>query len=75
MAGQTAERTGVEDERYDLVSVLYHTLQEAEILTTYIDDARQAGDQEVADFLQNVQEQDRERAEQAKRLLAGRIAG
>jgi hypothetical protein len=64
----------MENERYDLVSVLYHTLQEAETLTSYIEDARRSGDRELAAFLENVQEQDRERAEQAKRMLAGRLS-
>lgn len=71
----TAEtRTGVRDETYDLVSLLYHSLQEGKTLTTYIDDTRQAGDAELVSFLEEVQEQDRERAQKAKSLLADRIS-
>jgi hypothetical protein len=40
--------TGVRDEHYNLVSILYHTLQGAETYDTYISDAEGAGDQELA---------------------------
>jgi hypothetical protein len=66
-------RTGARDETYDLVSLLYHTLQEGETLSTYIDDTRKVGDDELAAFLEDVQQQDRERAQRAKRLLAQRL--
>ncbi|WP_175409765.1 hypothetical protein [Streptomyces sp. TRM64462] len=69
----TESRTGTRDDTYDLVSLLYHTLQEGETLTTYIDDTRRAGDEELAAFLEQVQEQDRERARKAKSLLADRL--
>ena len=65
--------TGTPDEHYDLVSVLYHALQGAQTDQQYIDDARKAGDEELADFLQEVQQQDRQRAERAKQLLASRV--
>ncbi|MBW3547296.1 MAG: hypothetical protein KY452_04045 [Actinobacteria bacterium] len=65
--------TGTRDEHYNLVSVLYHTLQEGETIERYIDDARQAGDDELAGFFQEVQEQDRQRAERAKKLLTERV--
>lgn len=51
--------TGTRDEHYDLISVLYHTMQEAETLQTYIDDARSAGDNDLAGFFEEVQQQDR----------------
>ena len=39
----TAEQmTGVKDEHYDLVSILYHALQGAETYQTYINDADRA---------------------------------
>jgi hypothetical protein len=65
--------TGTPDELYDLVSVLYHTLQGGETSQRYIDDARRAGDDELASFLEQVQVEDRDRAESAKRLLAARL--
>jgi hypothetical protein len=65
--------TGTPDEQYDLVSVLYHALQGGETSQAYIDDARTAGDDELATFLEQVQAEDRDRAERAKRLLAARL--
>jgi hypothetical protein len=44
--------TGTRDEHYNLVSVLYHTLQEGETIERYISDARQAGDDELVRFFQ-----------------------
>jgi ABC-type proline/glycine betaine transport system substrate-binding protein len=70
---RTERAAGTRDEVYDIVSVLYHTLQEAETLQAYIDDARSKGDEDAATFLEEVQQQDRERAERAKRILAGKI--
>ena len=61
--------TGTKDEQYNLISVLYHTLQGAETYEQYIQDAQQAGDQELVQFLREVQAEDRRRAERAKELL------
>lgn len=70
----TAEHaTQTRDEHYNLTSVLYHTLQEAETIERYIEDARQANDDEAADFFREVQESDRQRAERAKQLLSTRL--
>lgn len=70
-----AERvTGARDEHYDLISVLYHTMQEAETLQTYIDDARSAGDNDLAGFFEEVQQQDRQRTERAKQLLGRKLS-
>jgi 4-diphosphocytidyl-2C-methyl-D-erythritol kinase len=66
--------TGARDEHYNLVSVLYHTLQQADTIERYISDARQVGDDELAGFFQEVQEQDGQRAERAKKLLTERVA-
>lgn len=65
---------GTRDERFNLVSVLYHALQAAETSQDYINDARQGGDDELARFLEEVQNQDRQRAEQARKLLADRFS-
>ena len=65
--------TGTKDEQYNLISVLYHTLQGAETYEQYIQDAQQAGDQELVQFLREVQAEDRRRAERAKELLRQRL--
>ena len=65
--------TGVRDPHYNLVSVLYHTLQEADLLDRYIQDAEQAGDQELAGYFREVQQSDRDRAVRAKDFLKQRL--
>lgn len=55
------------------MSVLYHTLEEADTIQKYLDDARKAGDDELVSFFENVQSEDRQRSERAKHLLSGRI--
>ena len=65
--------TGVRDEHYNLVSILYHALQGAETYDTYISDAEGAGDQELAQSLREVQEEERRRAARAKELLGRKL--
>lgn len=65
--------TGTPDHHYDLISVLYHALQGGETSQLYIDDARKAGDEELAAFFEQVQAEDRNRAERGKQLLAARV--
>ncbi len=65
--------TGVKDEHYNLVSILYHALQGAETYNTYIRDAEGASDQELAQFFRQVQEEERQRAARAKELLGRRL--
>lgn len=62
--------TGTQDPTYDVVSVLYHTLQGAETYEQYIRDAEQSGDQDLVHFFRDVQQQDKQRGDRAKALLA-----
>jgi hypothetical protein len=62
-----------EDHVYGLVSVLYHALQGAETYERYIDDAEQAGDDELVRFFEQCRDQENDRAMRAKRLLVDRI--
>lgn len=59
------------DHEYALVSVLYHALQGAQACEQYIDDADDAGDEELARFFQECRDEQRARATRAKQLLAG----
>jgi len=61
--------TGVSDIVYNLTSVLYHAAQGGTVYAKYIEDAEQEGDQELAEFFRQVQQQDAERAQKAKALL------
>jgi rubrerythrin len=65
--------TGVRDEHYNLVSILYHALQGAETYDTYISDAESAGDQELAQSFRQVQEEEHRRAARAKELLGRKL--
>jgi len=66
-----ANSTGTRDTIYNLISVLYHALQGAE---TYEQYARNAGgDQDLANFFREVQQQEQQRADRAKQLLAQRL--
>ena len=71
--GQGQSSTGARDEQYDVVSVLYHALKGAETVSRYIDDAREAEDEELVDFLTETKDEYAARAEKAKRILASRL--
>ncbi len=64
--------TGTKDKNYNLTSVLYHALQGGENYDSYISDAE--GDDELVDFFKDVQEEEKNRAQRAKKLLADRLS-
>ena len=63
-----ADNTGTNNSTYNLVSVLYHALQGADLYEQYAGDA--GGDQDLAGFFRDIQQQEKQRAERAKQLLA-----
>ena len=66
---QERQQTTTSDVYYDLVSVLYHALQSAQTSAAYIQDAEQAGQQQVVMFFRQLQQDANSQAEQARRLL------
>lgn len=62
--------TGTRDVTYNLVSIVYHSLQGAETIDMYINDARQSGDEDLAQFFSDVKQENTRRAARAKELLA-----
>lgn len=68
-----ANHTGLRDDRYDLISVLYHATHGAWNYDEYVSDAEEAGDDELAQFFRDVKQQNADRAQRAKELLKGRI--
>jgi hypothetical protein len=62
-------QTGTPNQVYDLVSVLYHALKSNATNQQYIQDAQQIGDNDLLSFFQQVQQEDRRRADMAKQLL------
>lgn len=72
MAGEERQ-TGTRDEHYNLISALYHMLKGASTAEQYIQDAQEAGDQELVQFFKDWQDQQRDLAERAKNLLSGKM--
>ncbi len=66
-----ADNTGTNNATYNLVSVLYHSLQGADLYEKYASDA--SGDQDLAAFFREVQQQEKQRADRAKKLLSQRL--
>lgn len=68
------ETTGTRDVTYDLISVLYHSLQAAEVCGHYEKDARDEGQPEIAQFFSRVIADNRALADGAKEFLKKRFA-
>ena len=69
-----AEQPGQpKDKNYNLISMLYHSSDNIESLKTYVQDAQQDGDQELADFFNNILENNSKAAQQAKQMLVTRL--
>jgi hypothetical protein len=64
--------TGTPNAVYDLSSVLFHALQGGASHDAYIEDAQREGDEELTEFFRRVREEDRDRAAEARMLLAER---
>jgi hypothetical protein len=72
MAGEE-QQTGTRDEHYNLISALYHLLKGASTCEEYIQDAQEAGDQELVQFFKDWQDEQRNLSERAKNLLGTRM--
>jgi hypothetical protein len=57
------------DKDYNLISVLYHALQGVETCQRYCQDAQREGSPEVAQFMEQLQQQQQQIAQRAKELL------
>ena len=68
-------QTGTSDPTYNLISVAYHALQAAETHEQYTSDAESQGDQDLAQFFRQTQQQFAQVAQQAKQLLTSRLQG
>ena len=70
---QSQGDTGTQDVTYNLVSILFHALQGAETYDQYIRDAEESGDHDLAQFFNEVKEENVRRADRSKELLAQRL--
>jgi hypothetical protein len=73
--GRGERATGTPDTIYDLSSVLFHALEGGASYDTYIEDAEREGDEELTEFFRRVREEDRDRASEARMLIAARTKG
>lgn len=65
--------TNTSDKEYDLISVLYHALEGAQVYAQYAEDAGREGDQELAQFFIQAQQSQISCADKAKQLLNQRL--
>lgn len=72
MTQQEQSKTGTSNQFYNLVSIMYHALSGAQTYDTYIRDAEQSGDNDLAQFFREVQQEDQRRSMRAGQLLAQR---
>ena len=72
MTHHEPSKTGTSNEYYNPVSILYHSLQGTQTYNTYIRDAEQNGDRDLAQFFREVQQEDQRRSERAKQLIVQR---
>lgn len=66
--------TGTPDKDYNILWFTEACLKNVLRLDQYIADAVDAGDEELVDFFRRAQHESRKGAEEAKKLLAARIA-
>lgn len=62
--------TGFDDVTFDLISVQYHSLKAGHDYGQYVRDARNAGQEEIATFFEQVMQEDSERAQRCHAFLA-----
>jgi rubrerythrin len=73
MMSNEEKATNTSNAYFNLVSVLYHALEGARTYAIYVRDAQNAGDQEMAQFFSQRQQEEVNCADRAKQLLSSRI--
>ncbi|MEV0087381.1 hypothetical protein [Saccharopolyspora sp. NPDC050642] len=64
----------VKDKNYNLITILQESLQHAWTMETYIKDAEEQGDEELAKWFRKIQRNNVKAGEQAKEMLQKRLA-
>lgn len=70
---QSSQATGTADKDYNIIWFTEACLSNALRMETYIQDAEQAGDSELADFFRKAQAESRKGGEQGKQMLKSRL--
>lgn len=65
--------TGVSDVTYDVLSLLANKLEGLEAMAMYREDAEEADDKELAELIDQMEEQDRKTVQKLKSMLAKRL--
>ncbi len=73
MNNQSTGNTGTRDETFNLVSILYHSLQSAETIDKYIENSGQTDGGDLDQFFRETKEENSRRADRAKQLLAQQL--
>ena len=63
--------TGFDDVTYDLISLQYHSLKAGHDYGQYVRDARNAGQNDIASFFEQVMQEDSARAQRCHDLISG----
>lgn len=75
MRTETGRITGTLDKDYNLIWFVEQCLRNVLRLETYVQDAEQGGDAELAAFFRRAQGESRKGADQGKEMLRKRLAG
>jgi hypothetical protein len=73
MAAPSHEESRVPDRLFDLISMFFHELKQAEACERYLADARETGDFELESFFQDCQRSSDALVRRAKALLHERL--
>jgi hypothetical protein len=73
MTSETGQVTGTKDKTYNILWFTESCLDNVLRLETYVQDAQNDGDNELADFFRKAQADSRKGAEQGKQLLRSRL--
>ncbi|MEV1333210.1 hypothetical protein AB0J20_26965 [Micromonospora costi] len=63
----------VKDKNYDLIRTLQMSLEHVYRMETYINDAEQRGDNELADWFRMIRDNNRKAGDQGKQMLMARM--
>lgn len=70
---QEPQQTPMSNEKFDLVSALYHLMDGAQTYGAYIKDAKQANDQEAAQCFSEMKQQTEKDIERLRGLVVKRL--
>lgn len=63
------------DKNYNLIKAVHDSLQNVYQTETYIGDAEDQGDQELADWFRRIQDNNRKAGKQGQQMLLARLQG